>query len=34
MGMDLRIRCSEAYYYVFDEAVQDCVHNSIKMEIT
>jgi hypothetical protein len=26
MGMDLRIRCSEAYYYVFDEAVQDCVH--------
>jgi hypothetical protein len=26
MGQDLRIRSSVDYYFVFDEAVQDCVH--------
>jgi hypothetical protein len=26
MGLDLRIRTSSEYFFVFDEAIQDCVH--------
>lgn len=30
MGTDLRIRSSNDYYFVFDEAVQDCVHQFLR----